>query len=204
MWRSPSEEYEMTGSTEDERLVHLAVNGDVSAFQQLYDRHKGRVFARLTKLIGASPDREDLLQQVFWLLHRALPTFRGASSLGTFLYRITSNVTCDYLRKQSRRRGSCDDEALKGLIDTLPTPEEWSHARHQLEVLFTAMAQLKPHRRMAFVLVVIEGLSVDDAAEQLDARASVIRQRVALARADLLAFVERERRSEARLTWRLA
>ncbi len=194
----------MSSAVEDEKLVRLAVSGDVSAFEQLYDRHKARVFARLTKLIGPVPDCEDLLQQVFWQLHRALPRFRGASSLTTFLYRIASNVTYDYLRKRSKRRISDDDDALAELACTLPNPEEWSHARHQLDVLFTAMTRLKPHRRMAFVLVVIEGLSIEDASVQLGTRPSVIKQRVAHARADLLAFVERERRSEVRMTWRLA
>src|SRR5258705_530391 len=76
----------------DEVLVDRIRAGDRTAYTALYQRYADRVFARLTRLIGPGPDREDLLQQVFLELHRSLPGFRGDASLSTFLYRITVNV----------------------------------------------------------------------------------------------------------------
>lgn len=178
----------------DAALVDAARAGDHAAFTTLYHRHAGWVFARLTRLVGPGADREDLLQQSFLELHRSLPTFRGDASLATFLHRITVNVAFDHLRRRGRRPVDYAPDALDELIDGSPTPEERARRRDELHHVLTLLERLKPAKRIAFVLVAVEGLSLDEAAALLGANAPAVKQRVLHARRELLDLIDREDR----------
>jgi RNA polymerase sigma-70 factor (ECF subfamily) len=185
--------------TPDPELALAAATGDDSAFAEIYTRYADRVFARVTHLIGPSQDREDVFQQVFLQLHRALPRFRGEASLSTFLYRITANVAYDHLRRRGRRAGEHDPDALDALINGDPTPEDRARRREELGQIFALLAQIKPKKRLAFVLVAIEGLSLAEAADQLGAHADAVKQRVLHARRELIALMDRDERRAGRL-----
>jgi RNA polymerase sigma-70 factor (ECF subfamily) len=186
--------------TSDVDLAIAAATGDAGAFAEIYTRYADRVFARLTHLIGPSHDREDVFQQVFLELHRALPRFRGDASLSTFLYRITINVAYDHLRRRGRRAGEHDPAALDVLITGDPTPEDRTRRREELSQIFSLLEQIKPKKRIAFVLVAVEGMSLGEAAELLGAQADAVKQRVLHARRELLALMDRgERRADRRL-----
>lgn len=178
----------------DLALVEAARAGDHAAFSTLYHRHAGWVFARLTRLVGPGPDREDLLQHVFLELHRALPTFRGDASLTTFLHRITINVAYDHLRRRGRRPLDYSPDALDELIDGSPTPEERTRRRDELRQVLLLLERLKPDKRIAFVLVAVEGLSLDAAAALVGANTPAVKQRVLHARRELLTLIDRDDR----------
>jgi len=156
------------------------------------------VFARITHLIGPGPDREDVLQQVFLALHRALPKFRAESTVSTFLYRITINVAYDHLRHRSRRSGLHDPAALDALIDGDPSPEDRTDRREALAQVFGLLERIKPNKRIAFVLVAVEGLSLAEAAEQIGVNAEAVKQRVLHARRELVALVRNTEPSRER------
>lgn len=87
-------------------------------FEALVREHQGLVFRTLTRLTGAGPHVEDLAQEVFLRLYRALPYFRGDSTLSTYLYRIVVNVSQDEWKRRRRERAHIaaapsfdDDEA---------------------------------------------------------------------------------------------
>jgi RNA polymerase sigma-70 factor (ECF subfamily) len=81
-------------------------------FQQVYDEYQERIFRYLTLMVGKN-EAEDLTQEVFVKIGQALETFRGESSLSTWIYRITTNAAIDKLRHTLNR--------LHG--DKLPTVE---------------------------------------------------------------------------------
>jgi len=181
----------------DAELAAAAAIGDADAFGELYARYADRVFARITHLVGPGSDREDVLQQVFLELHRALPRFRGDAAISTFLYRITINVACDHLRRRKRRAGDHDPAALDALIDGEPTPEDRARRRQQLAQVFVLLEQIKPAKRVAFVLVAVEGLSLAEAAELIGASPDAVKQRVLHARRELLALLAASERIAA-------
>ena len=74
------------------------------AFEALVREHQGKVFRTLTRLTGAGAQVEDLAQDVFLRLYRALPYFRGDSSVATYLYRIVVNVAQDEWKRRRRER----------------------------------------------------------------------------------------------------
>ncbi len=182
----------------DDELVASATAGDHDAFNELYARYADRVFSRLTHLVGPGPDREDVLQQVFLELHRALPRFRSESTLATFLYRITVHVAYDHLRRRVRRPADHDAAALESLIDGDSTPEVRARCREQLRQIFELLEHIKPKKRIAFVLVAVEGLSYAEAAELVGAKTEAVKQRVLHARHELLALMDDHERRAAR------
>jgi RNA polymerase sigma-70 factor (ECF subfamily) len=181
---------------DDHALATAARAGDHAAYTALYQRYAGRVYARLTQLVGPTRDREDLLQQAFLELYRALPRFRSESSIGTFIYGIAVHVAIDYLRRRRRRPQDFTAAELDEMIDGSPTPEDRARRRDELGQVLGLLERIKPDKRVAFALVAIGGLSLDEAALHVGTSADVVKQRVLRARRELLAMVERaERRS---------
>jgi RNA polymerase sigma-70 factor (ECF subfamily) len=74
------------------------------AFDALVREHQGMVFRTLTRLTGAGPQVEDLAQDTFLRLYKALPYFRGDSTVATYLYRIVVNVAQDEWKRRRRER----------------------------------------------------------------------------------------------------
>lgn len=83
---------------EEEALARRVARGDHKAFHRFYDLTSPTIQRRLTYLIGAVPEREDALQDVFASFFEALGSFRFEARATTFLYRIASNVACDSAR----------------------------------------------------------------------------------------------------------
>ena len=73
-------------------------------FERLVREHQRSVFGTLTRLTGAGAHVEDLAQEVFLRLYRALPEFRGAAAISTYLYRIIVNVAQDEWKRRRRFR----------------------------------------------------------------------------------------------------
>jgi RNA polymerase sigma-70 factor (ECF subfamily) len=170
----------------DEALAVAAMRGDERAFGALYVRHHRRVLSSVTKLIGAGPDREDVTQEVFFQLHRALPRFRGEARLTTFLRRITTYVALDHIRRRCRdRRLGGDPASLDAVVDTGKDPEQRSCARQELSAVLQRLERIAVEPRRALLLVAIAGLSLTDAAAHTGASADVIKQRVVRARRQL-------------------
>lgn len=162
------------------------------AFAALYERYAQRVSRWLIRWVGSTGEREDLVQQVFFQLHRALPSFRGDSTMSTFIGGITRNVAVDHLRKRKRLPAGCGEASLAEFLDTGPSPEELACKREELRELFSLLPHLSELKQRAFVLVAINGMSLVDAAELLNARPEAVRQRVLAARRELLAMLNRD------------
>ncbi len=189
----------------DEELVQLAASGDDEAFIELYQRYKRTLFARVTKLLGPCAEREDVMQEILIQLHRSRSNFRGEAKFSTFLHRLASNVAIDQLRKRQRRIATVyDEQAIDEMAASLPDSVDRISARAQLELIFVLLDQIEPLRRMAFTLVTVEGLSHEEAAENLGVKSHEIKSMVRQVRAELHELMAREERRETRVAWRPA
>jgi RNA polymerase sigma-70 factor (ECF subfamily) len=174
---------------EDMALVERCRRGDLGAFEQLYRAHAGRLFSVACRMLGNPADAEDLLQEIFLTAHRKLDSFRGESSLGTWLYRLATNQCLDYLRSRAARNGQVTAalEADPGLAD------ESSRALADRTVthmdLERAVARLPEGCRMAFVLHDIEGLEHREVAEKLGIAEGTSKSQVHKARLRLRALL---------------
>jgi RNA polymerase sigma-70 factor (ECF subfamily) len=129
--------------------------GDSGAFEELYKQHAGRLYNLAYRMAGGASDADDLLQDIFLLAYRKLGSFRGESSLATWLYRLAMNHCLDVLRSRQSRMGqqtdSLDDD---GAGQVASSPPLSAVNRIDLE---RAIETLPPACRAAFLLHDVEG-----------------------------------------------
>ena len=150
----------------DRELATRCLAGDPEAFEGLYRQHASRLY-NLTYRMAGQADAEDLLQDVFLQAYRKLGTYKGDSSLGTWLYRLTVNLCLDHLRSRQGKMAKVTDSLDED--DATPVmspgrPAEAAAARLDLE---QAIEALPPSYRSAFVLHDVEGYQHDEIAKLL-------------------------------------
>lgn len=143
----------VTVEPSEQGLVARAGKGDVTAFEELYRSHLGRVYALCLRMSGDSSLAEELTQEAFIRAWTRLASFRGESAFSTWLHRLTVNVVLGRGRATSRReRGQ---RAHEEEVATEP-----QIARHQPEAaldLERAIGTLPERARIVFVLHDVEG-----------------------------------------------
>ncbi|SEL69589.1 RNA polymerase sigma-70 factor, ECF subfamily [Pseudoxanthomonas sp. GM95] len=134
--------------------ARAAASGDTRAFEALYRKHAGRVHGVIVRLVGAHGARaEDLTQETFVRVWRALPEFRFESALSTWLHKMAVNTALMELR--SRRSGPrWEDEADN---DDIAMVDPRAHGPALGMDLERAVATLPPRARAVLVLHDVEG-----------------------------------------------
>jgi RNA polymerase sigma-70 factor (ECF subfamily) len=156
--------------------LSLASNTEAD-FDELVEAHRADLHAHCYRMLGSLHDADDALQDTLLRAWRALPGFRGRSSLRTWLYRIATNVCLDAIRARPRRVLPMDygpADAVGGpasellWVEPYPEVEARAERREGLELAFVAAVQhLPPRQRAALVLRDVLGFSAKDAAEAL-------------------------------------
>jgi RNA polymerase sigma-70 factor (ECF subfamily) len=168
-----------TRRSSDDDLVARYRDGDPDAFSEIYRRHVDAVYRRLTRILGPIAEREDLTQDVFFAVHRALPRFRGDAALGTLIQRIAINIAYEHLRRRSRRpAGAVPSEFFDELVAPIASPEARAGAREDLAHVFACLARIKPKKRIALLLRVVDGMSFEEIGVLVDASAETVAKRV--------------------------
>ena len=177
---------------DDERAVSRFLAGDVSGFEAIVRRYSGMVFTLAARLVGPL-DAEDVVQETFLRAWRGLESFRGESSLKTWLYAIALNRvrarrgTLARLRSRfgaGERPGADPDFSLvDGLADTGLSPEENALRSEERRRLRKAVLGLPEEFRLAVVLRDLEGLSYEEVAAVLSVPIGTVRSRLARGRA---------------------
>ena len=176
--------------TADLELAARCRAGDADAFEELYRQHARRLFSLVVRMVGSAQDAEDLVQEVFLQAHRTLAGFRGESTLGTWLYRLTMNHCLDHLRgrqaKMSRATGSLDEDAVEPVAPAPMVPQAIS--RLDLE---RAIDALPPGSRAAFLLHDVEGFEHREVADILGISEGTSKSQVHKARLKLRTLLTR-------------
>ena len=166
-----------------QRLEAAVVCGAPAALDRSFDRQLPRLERLLLRLLGPRSALADWVQHVFLEACRALPGFRGESSLSTFIGGITIRVARRAMRPTAwwrRTTAMIDEPAAQG-----PGPEEALHQAHQLQRARTALERIAPKKRVAFLLWAVEGLSVEEISEMTGASVSATRSQIFYAQKEL-------------------
>jgi RNA polymerase sigma-70 factor (ECF subfamily) len=187
----PSPAPEMAGDVT--ALVAKARQGEAAAFRALFRLHVQRVNRIVYRLGGPAADVDDMVQSVFVEAFRSLPAFRGEALFSTWLSRIAVRVTMRAIKRPALRVVPLED-ADEPRADE-PGPERLVGARETLARLNTLLAALRPKRRVAFVLHVLEGYSMEEIAAIVNASVAAVKVRIHDARRE----IERRLRKEPEL-----
>ena len=189
-------------SEEDFRLVALAQKGDMSAFDELVIRHRGKIYAMIRNMVKNDADAWDLSQDVFIKAWQALPRFEARSRFSTWLYRISHNAVYDWSRKRKlESAGELNDEIFdREKIDssarTAPSfveaPDDaLSHTelRGKIEA---ALSKLSADHREVVILKDVQGLSYKEIADVMDCTLGTVMSRLFYARQKLQTLLKDE------------
>jgi RNA polymerase sigma-70 factor, ECF subfamily len=160
----------------DKWLVQRILSGDKAAGEQFVIEHYEAIFRFLRNLTGNKEDAEDLTQQTFLRAWEALPSFRGDSSLSTWLHSIAYREYTHWLR--SRREFVPLDE----IVDM---PDEQANQNLEAVLLRWAIYRLDPEHREIFVLYYVQGFSVSEIAKIIGVPAGTVKSRLFFARQKL-------------------
>ncbi len=163
----------------DESLMLCYQGGDVSAFTELYQRHKHGIFGFLRRACGSRSHAEDLAQETWTAVIKSASRYRPDAQFKTYLYRIARNNLIDHLRRQANR-------LLDDCGDVNDQPDVADPPLRQLEVqrLLQQIQRLPDVQREAFLLKE-EGFSLQEIAAITDADAEAVKSRIRYARARL-------------------
>jgi RNA polymerase sigma-70 factor, ECF subfamily len=173
----------------DLELARRCRDGDASAFEELYRQYAGRLYSLTLRMAGSQQEAEDLLQDVFLHAYRKLGSFRGDSSLGTWLYRLGMNQCLDYLRgRQARMSQATDSLDEEGAAELAAPMSAAPIAVHRVD-LERAIGQLPQGCRAAFLLHDVEGFEHNEVAKILGVSEGTSKSQVHKARAKLRALL---------------
>ena len=172
-------------------LVALAARGDVSAFEQLYTKCAGRVYAVCVRMTGDPQRAREFTHDAFVRAWERLSTFRGEAAFETWMHRLTVNVVLTATRGERRRAARfvpTPDEPAADTDMALSTPAPDVETRIDLE---RAIAALPPRAREVFVLHDVEGYRHEEIADRLDLEASSVRANLHRARRLIMRMLTR-------------
>lgn len=160
---------DVKASPDERALVARAVAGDDDAFRQLVRAHEGAVASVVIGMLGVGDDADDVGQESFVRLMRALPKFRGDSSIRTFVTRIAVNASLDMIAKRRRsarfiRLGSREDDVTENTPDPSNEYATLQDQREEARIVRQAVDSLDGKHRAVVVLRLFEERSTKEAA----------------------------------------
>jgi RNA polymerase sigma-70 factor (ECF subfamily) len=144
---------------ESRRVVRSA-----SSVDDIYRDHAGRVALWARRLLGPQGDVDDVLQEVFLVVHRRLPEYRGEAKISTWLHEITFLVTQNHRRKLRFARWLHHTPSVDIALVDSRTPLDALESRRAGEFVYRALDKLPESERTALILFEIDGLPADEIA----------------------------------------
>lgn len=178
---------------DDVEVISAVLKGNTDAFGVLVRRYQKRVYNLALRYCGDRQEAEDLAQEVFLRIFRALNTFRGDSLFSTWLYRIATNVCLDALRRQKNRPEPVLDQPLetdsgeleRELVSPEPGPVHQVEAAELAAMIRQEVARLREPYRSTIVLRDLEDLTYDEIAQILNVSVGTVKSRLHRARSIL-------------------
>lgn len=173
---------------EEKILIERILAGETDLFEPLVKTYELGVYNLALRMLKNEQDALDASQEAFLRAWRSLASFRGDSKFSVWLYRLTSNICLDMLRRSGRlREDSLTDEqgAETDLPDERGDPQRALEQKELSAAVLEGLEALPPAFRQALVLRDINGLSYDEIAQVTGLEAGTVKSRIFRARRKL-------------------
>jgi len=181
---------------QEAEAIRQAQRGDANAFELLYRLHSSRVFALCLRMLKNNAEAEDLTQDTFLTVFRAIRTFRGDSAFSSWLHRVTMNCVLMHIRRKALAQVSLEEIIRNGEESGSPR-KELRHFDLRLKGLIDrvciqrAIARLPAPLKGAFVLYDLCGCEHREIAEILACSTGTSKSRLHKARRRLRELLPR-------------
>jgi RNA polymerase sigma-70 factor (ECF subfamily) len=181
---------QVAAASEDTELVRRALARDATAFRTIMERYNRRLYRIARGILRNDSEAEDVVQEAYVSAFAHLDSFRGESSLATWLSRITINEALGRLRRERAAvdLGVVETQRPEAQIIQFPQsgtsadPERTMAQREILQLVERATDNLPEMFRIVFVTRIIEGMSVEETADLLGLRPETVKTRLHRAR----------------------
>jgi RNA polymerase sigma-70 factor (ECF subfamily) len=164
----------------DAAIVRRAIEGDERAMRLLWNQHAPHVDAVVRRLAGDPDLAQDIAQEVWIQIFRALPSWRGDAKFSTWIHRVAINRTLNTLRGVKRRTA-----AETVIEDDTALVEQDAERRMLAQSIDEAVQQLSPGARTVFLLHDVEGYTHEEIAAELGITSGGSKSQLFKARAKL-------------------
>jgi RNA polymerase sigma-70 factor (ECF subfamily) len=167
-----------------------------ASFREVYDRYFGFVWRSAANRGVPTAALDDVVQEVFIVIHRKLPEFESRSSLRTWIAAIVRRVVADYKKKRGNQ--PVGDETLEREPSIAPSSPEALEGKAALELLDALLAKMTKEQREVFILHEIEQMSGAEIADLTSTNENTVWTRLRTARRIFQEGVARQRARHAR------
>ncbi len=187
-------------SEQDRALVTEALSGSQAAYNQLVDKYQGALSRHVGRMIRKQSEVDDLVQECFIKAFSALQSYSSDYAFSTWLYKIATNHTIDYLRKKKLKTMSIDSpiktrdgEVEYELPDTSYRPDRHIQEDQRRELIQEAIDDLPPKYYKVIVMRHQQEKSYDEIARELDLPLGTVKAHIFRARALLYKYLREKR-----------
>ena len=149
----------------DEQILEDIKKGNSSAYREIVIRYESQIASTIIGMLGKCPEAEDIGQEVFIRFYKAIPSFRGDSSVGTYLTRIAINLSLNEIKRRKRKKSIFIEKEISELINYVDDNKQ--NLTEDKEMVNKAIQSLNPKFRSVLVLRLIDGYSTDEVAKIL-------------------------------------
>jgi RNA polymerase sigma-70 factor (ECF subfamily) len=178
-------------------IVERCLSGDDAAWEELVRLHTRRVYGLCYRFTGRESEAQDLTQEVFLRVFRALGSFRSAEgSFATWLARLTRNLLIDhYRRTRNERVTDSIEEQLAGIegMNAGSRPDSAVAGREASKLLQSALVKLSPELRETIILRDLQEMEYREIAGVLGIPEGTVKSRLNRGRAELARLLKRHR-----------
>ena len=172
---------------DDRRLVTLALGGDHTAFEYLFDRYHEAIRRLFVQRMGGANDVDDLLQETFIKVYINLHRYCADYTFGQWVYTIARNTFVDYVRR--RPDDLPIDERFAAPASSAPTPEESVINLQQRTQIEHCLDRLAPPYRQLIVMRFFEEYSYEEIAAKLSLPLGTVKTRIHRAREQMCRLI---------------
>jgi RNA polymerase sigma-70 factor (ECF subfamily) len=180
------------GDEGEDNLVQRCLEGNTAAWDSLVRTYRKRVFNIAYKFVARYDEAEDLTQEIFVKLFRALPTYDRRAQFDTWLTRVSRNLCIDHYRRRRREEETFTTEVDPDTVlldDLVSRPDESFEQRDQIAMVRSALAKLPAVYREALALRDIHELSYEDIARRLQLPEGTVKSRINRGRRELARYL---------------
>lgn len=189
---------------EDEELVSRIRQGDLGAFEALYDKYKLPLYRTALAITRDHGTAEEILQDAFVRAYAALGRVDASVSLSPWLQRIVVNLSYNHIKRRQHLPMALD-EVLEGLTVAAPLgPEEVAEGNELVAIIREAVDSLSFKRRVVIVLYYLQGFNLQEIAYILDCPVGTVKSRLHYASKALRAKLSKDRRLKEVLTYAMS
>lgn len=183
-----AEDIEKEKMTSDEQIIELYGTNPDKGFEMLVKKYQQKVYWHVRRMVVSHEDAEDLLQDIFIKTYSRWSSFRGESSLGTWIYRIATNECLTFLNRKKTRISTEPEADMSQML----TSSGYIDSSDKITMaLQEAVLKLPDTQRLVFNMRYYDDMSYNDIAQVMGSSVSAAKTNYHIAKGKVTEYVQR-------------